>query len=686
MVNVMNDFEDIVERYLDGLASPGEERELDRAVSASPAVADAFARRSRFDADLMMHFREWRATHLRERKEVHASLPYRSKRRLPRPIVWVAAAAVGACCLIAWRLLPPLGQELHTVTSGQVLVNGIESRRIPSGSMVEVLGNEPAVIRLADGTRAELIADTKAIIGRDSASAGRVVQLSQGGGEFQFRGHPVHVDTPLGRVSSPATDVFVALRPTREEEPSIGGSIAAALIVGVMSGSVQVQHGDGKYALDPGDNRVYTGGSASIRRPDVAGRLVALSADGKTLNIEVPSAPGKRRQVHLGDGTRLSYVNVPLKGEKPTIGYQSLVWLAAGETDNAASVIFKGSSPPSPRPDLIGRVAAISADGKEVTLEVQGQGGRSAQRTIRLDSKTKTSFALMPFFQEVPRVGQQGTVWLSSGSRDLAVRITFRGATSELPRPDVVGVVDAVAPDGRVLTLKIPAQRLPSPRGRGVGAEGELLLPSPSGRGVGGEGELGTRQDSSASLTIRQIRLAPETKLRYANLDKNKQKPARGLIASIWLKPGATDVAIGVRLAAVVPPKPDPAEQAFFALPSNTSPSADQQKRIAVTIEQLRPRYRDIAKRRDAILSPEQKAAWAVTRRAINDARITDPRLVQEALDAGAGITPDQKASFASLAKGQKALREQFVNQVLDIVRAEPTPSAGQPVGADANR
>src|SRR5262249_2666933 len=162
--------------------------------------------------------------------------------------VWVAAAALVACGLITWRFLFLFGPEFHTVTSGQILVNGIESRRIPSGSLVQVLGKEPAVIRLADGTQALLMADTKAIIGRDGASTGRVVQLAQGGGEFQFHGHPVDVDTPLGRVSSPTTDVFIALRPTREEEPSIGGSITAALIVAVMSGSVEVQHADGKYA------------------------------------------------------------------------------------------------------------------------------------------------------------------------------------------------------------------------------------------------------------------------------------------------------------------------------------------------------------------------------------------------------------------------------------------------------
>jgi hypothetical protein len=479
------------------------------------------------------------------------------------------------------------------------------------------------------------------------------------------------VDTPLGRVSSPATDVFIALRPTREEEPSIGGSIAAALIVAVMSGSVQVQHGDGRYALDPGDNRVYTGASAAARRPDIAGRLLSLSADGKTLTIEAPAAAGGRRQVHLADGTHISYVNVPLKGEKPTIGYQALVWLAADGSDNAASVTFKGSSPPSAKPDVVGRVVAIAADGKEITVEAaQGQAGRPGRKTIRLDSKTKTSFALMPFFREVPHVGQQATVWLSSGSRDLAARIAFRGATSELPRPDVIGVVDTVAPDGRSLTLKIPAQR----------------LPSPSGRGVGGDGELGTRQDPSARPTMRQIRLSPETKLRYVNLDKNKQKAAPGLIASVWLMPGVPDAAMGVRLAAVVPPRPDPAEQAFFALPSNTSASAEQQKQIARTIEQLRPRYRDIGKRRDTILSPEQKAAWAVTRRAITDAHITDPRLVQEALDAGAGITKEQKLRFAALAKEQKALREQFVNHVLDIVKSESPAPAGQPVSTEANR
>src|SRR5262249_25489366 len=152
-------------------------------------------------------------------------LPFR--RRLPRPAAWVAAATLVAC-LIAWRLLVPLGQEFHTVTSGQVLVNGIESRRIPFRSTGQVLREEPAVVRLADGGRAELMAETKAIFGRDGAIAGHIVQLAQGGGEFEFADHPVHVDTPLGRVSSPATDVFIALRPTREEEPSIGGTIAAA--------------------------------------------------------------------------------------------------------------------------------------------------------------------------------------------------------------------------------------------------------------------------------------------------------------------------------------------------------------------------------------------------------------------------------------------------------------------------
>jgi hypothetical protein len=533
-----------------------------------------------------------------------------------------------------------------------VLVNGVETRDVRDGAELEVVGDQSAVIRLADDARAELAPASRAVIQGSRWRTGPVVKLNAGSGEFQVQDR-VHVETPLGDVSALATQFFVGIRPV-QEPTAMGTDAAAAMIVAVLTGNVQVRHDDHRYALQTGDNRVYGSPRSRLAKaPDFTARVIDVADEGRSLVVEVPPGrPGEkpaRRLVMLGDSTRISYVNVPLRAEKPMAGYTALVWLSPDAPDTAAAVTFKGKKQDAPRPDVIGRVASISSDGRKLTLELppKKKEEKPQERSIVIDQDTRKTFALVPFFRETPEVGQQAIVWLAAGSSDHARMIAFRGKNSALPSPDLMGRITAVSADGKTITLNPPPKKGEKPTGVAV-------------------------------------HIQPSTRFQYVNLDKGQQKPAPGLNALVWLQKGTPDRVFGIRL--VNPAKQtDPAEKAFFTLPPEAKPSGDQGRQVAGLIEKLTPEYRLLARRRDALLSPDQKAAMALTRKAAQEAGLKDPRQIQEAVQAAAGITPDQKKRLALLANEEKALRQRFRREASEILKADAV--SGQPAAVDsANR
>src|SRR5262249_47885843 len=131
---------------------------------------------------------------------------------------------------------------------------------------------------------------------------------------------------------------------------------------------------------------------------DINGPVVAVSADGKRFTLELPSKvkgeEAKKIEIKIGDKTAITYFGVGTDGAKPTEGYAAAVWLEPGSADAAARVTF-GQKKGMKEPDVAGRVAAVAADGKHVTITVGSKKkGEDAQNiNIQLTPKTNLTFS-----------------------------------------------------------------------------------------------------------------------------------------------------------------------------------------------------------------------------------------------------------------------------------------------------
>jgi hypothetical protein len=348
--------------------------------------------------------------------------------------------------------------------------------------------------------------------------------------------------------------------------------------------------------------------------------------------------------VHLTDETHLAYVNVPRDGQRPRPGYQASVWLAQGEPDTASAVTFSSARPPTPRPDYVGRVLAVSPDCRQVTLQLppKKKGEPPAQAVVRISDKTRVTYAQVAFDGEKPTVGYQATVWLAKGTTDTAGIVTFSDKKANLPKPDFVGTVARIGPDGKELTLNVPP-----------------------------------RQKGEAPRTA-TVRIGDRTKLVYLGMEKGRQKPVVGLAASVWLEKGSTDTALGIRFSeppakkkSPQPAKPDGRIQAFFTLPGKIALTADQQKHVEALVKELTPRYQQLLAKRDALLTGEQKAAQAIALKAVKEAGLTEPVEVRQALDAAIGLTPEQAKRRQELQKQERDLKQEYLTRARAFVGDE---------------
>lgn len=524
----------LIQRYLDGLTTDAEARELEAAVQQDPEVANAFARAARTDAYLDEFFTDSR--HDQRGAKLLRDLPGKPGRRqsLASPVRWAAAAVLLAAVGSSLYFLPPTAEAVpYQVVAGRVLVDGVESHRIREGARVEVVGDEAAVIRLAaDGSQAELSPSSKGIIRGRMGKGNQVIELTQGSGDFHLENGEgaFRVETPVGEVCGSGAEFAVELRPPDQAAgKEVPRKMVPALVVAVMAGTVDVQYDNDRYTLALGDNRIYAAGKpAAERKPELTGQVIALAEDGKSFTLETPPAakkePSRKQTVHLTEQTKLSFVNVPLHTERPTVGYQARVWLAGGSAESAVAVTFSGQKRSAPKPDLAGLVTAISADGKALTLQLPSKkkGERGPTATVQLGDQTQLAYAFVPMDGEKPTVGYNVTVWLAAGSPDTASAVTFSGKKGQVPEPDWRGWVTAVSPDGKELTLQLA--------GKKKGENGPTAI----------------------------VRISDQTKLVFAGIDKGQQKPTVGFEVVVWLDKGARDTAAGIRFSAPAGKKRDP--------------------------------------------------------------------------------------------------------------------------------
>ena len=273
----------LIQNYLDQIATESELAELQRLIVESPKAAADFANAVRLDASLANHFGEKRrmidlSAVLDSETEAGISAVSKVRPRVASVPArkWFAAAAavllVASVAIVFWLSgrgdRPPVSTSPdYSVVSGSILVDGVASDVIRPGARLSVTGPVAAVIRLPDASQTQLEPDSELVVHGPVGDARQTVELLRGEGRFSIpegRGR-FCVDTPVGLITVLGTEFTVDLR--SKERSSTGASdmklrLAQILTVAVVFGTVEVDVGGKKYVLLGGESRVFAADKA----------------------------------------------------------------------------------------------------------------------------------------------------------------------------------------------------------------------------------------------------------------------------------------------------------------------------------------------------------------------------------------------------------------------------------------
>jgi RNA polymerase sigma factor (sigma-70 family) len=193
---------------------------------------------------------------------------------------------------------------------------------------------------------------------------------------------------------------------------------------------------------------------------DIVGLVTEVSRDGTSLTLRTTArgrgAPGKVLTIKLDAGTQTTYYAVGPDGARPTKGYTAQVGLKQGSNDTAARVWFRVTSlqrRAQRSPDHVLEVAAVSRDGKTITLNSASRQGKNAH-VVRITPETRVTYSSVTAGYARPTEGYHAMVWLQRGTRDAAARIRFFGTFVPATRPEHTGTIVALGEDGKSLTLR----------------------------------------------------------------------------------------------------------------------------------------------------------------------------------------------------------------------------------------
>ena len=154
-------------------------------------------------------------------------------------------------------------------------------------------------------------------------------------------------------VTADGKTLVVEGKPTAKNEPAPHREVRladAAEVVynGVALDGAKPTEGYQVQASLDGDkvSRVLFNGLPKDKGADISSPVVAVSPDGGTITVEIPSkaknvAP-ERREIQITDAV-VAYNGVRAGELKPTEGYQARVWLSPGAEGAAAKVLFSKS-------------------------------------------------------------------------------------------------------------------------------------------------------------------------------------------------------------------------------------------------------------------------------------------------------------------------------------------------------
>jgi ferric-dicitrate binding protein FerR (iron transport regulator) len=247
-------FDTLLERYQSGEATPAEVVELEKLLRQDAGLRTIFVEHTLLEVQLKKAFSH-------EGFASVAPAPSRSLlERFRRIGPWTAAAAAILVISGALVLFWGRAEAGNTVLSGQVAINGVAAGKIPDRTPFEVIGNKPALIRLADGSRAEVSPSSKAEIQGRSGETRQVVKLTKGAGKFQVThgAGQFRVETPVGAVVALGTEFTVKLRsPPKAGGPKPPAKGSLLMAVTVTDGAVEVDTRNKTYKLAVGDRRFF---------------------------------------------------------------------------------------------------------------------------------------------------------------------------------------------------------------------------------------------------------------------------------------------------------------------------------------------------------------------------------------------------------------------------------------------
>lgn len=294
---------ELIDKYLESLASEAEVIELQERLTADANVADVFAEASRLDASLQLFFRKQykidqvaallnapdpslapiiapaegisgipgqsaaplsclRAStfvprssrHLESRRWRFTNLPAGSLHR------WKFIAAAALLLMIGigiWSLMNAGDLRLRLI-SGHVAVAGRDVGEIPFNVICEVSGRDAAIMELPGKVQIELVGATRAIIRR--SSTGAAIELLSGAGDFRAEQNQIslRVETVLGVVTTTGGRFSLELVTTLPDNLSPTEPIRLPrLAVVVAQGSVTVEHAGLLTTLSAGQQQVF---------------------------------------------------------------------------------------------------------------------------------------------------------------------------------------------------------------------------------------------------------------------------------------------------------------------------------------------------------------------------------------------------------------------------------------------
>jgi ferric-dicitrate binding protein FerR (iron transport regulator) len=252
-----NRFEFLLDRYLNGPASPEEAAELQRLLQGDAELRRQFA--DRFLLEVQLH---------KAYAGIVPALPLDSRpHRHWLPVGWSVAAAVllvVGMSMFAWFTrsdpAPPATPvaSINTVLAGEVRIDGVALQQLPEEKWFEVVGDAPAVIRLADGSQAEVAPASKAMIHGRRDGVREAVELERGGGQFKVKpgSAAFRVETAVGNVTVLGTEFSVKLD-SRGKGESKRNKVRTTLTVAVTEGSVKVESLGKSYVVTAPEQRTF---------------------------------------------------------------------------------------------------------------------------------------------------------------------------------------------------------------------------------------------------------------------------------------------------------------------------------------------------------------------------------------------------------------------------------------------